>query len=120
MKYSISLKENRDFRRLYTKGRSKSSSRMVLYCRKNRLGKNRIGITVSTKLGHAVKRNRIRRRIREVYRLNEERFEPGNDIVIVVRGRALDSTFAELTETLLRLSDALGLLKPDDVQEETL
>lgn len=120
MKYSISLKENRDFRRLYTKGRSKSSSRLVLYCRKNRLGKNRIGITVSTKLGCAVKRNRIRRRLREAYRLNEERFEPGNDIVIVVRGKAMDSDFSELTQTLLRLADALGLLKPDAAQEEAL
>ncbi|MBE6992837.1 MAG: ribonuclease P protein component [Ruminococcaceae bacterium] len=120
MKYSISLKENRDFRRLYSKGRSKASSRMVVYCRKNRLGKNRIGITVSTKLGCAVKRNRIRRRMREAYRLNEERFEPGNDIVIVVRGKAMDSEFSELTQTLLQMSGALGLLKPDPAEEETL
>lgn len=120
MKYSISLKENREFRRLYSKGRSKASSRLVLYCRKNRLGKNRIGITVSAKLGCAVKRNRIRRRMREVYRLNEERFEPGNDIVIVVRGRAMDSGFDDLTRSFLRLADALGLLKPTDAEEESI
>ncbi len=113
MKYSTALKANRDFRRLYSRGRSKASSRLVIYCRKNRLGANRIGITVGAKLGCAVRRNRVRRRIREAYRINEERFQPGYDIVIVVRGRAMDSSFGELSASLIKLADALGLLKPD-------
>ena len=62
MKRAVTLKENHEFRRLYQKGASAVSGCMVVYCRKNRLGHNRLGITVSVKLGHAVVRNRARRR----------------------------------------------------------
>ena len=68
MKRAVTLKENYEFRRLYQKGASAVGGGMVLYCRKNRLGHNRLGVTVSVKLGHAVVRNRARRRLREVYR----------------------------------------------------
>ena len=68
MKKTIALKENHEFRRLYHRGTSSAGRHLVLYCRKNRLGHNRLGVTVSVKLGHAVVRNRARRRLREVYR----------------------------------------------------
>ena len=67
MKNTVSLKENHEFRRLYHRGTSSAGRHLVLYCRKNRLGHNRLGVTVSVKLGHAVVRNRARRRLREVY-----------------------------------------------------
>ena len=76
MKYTVSLKENRVFRRLYAKGRSAVSPTMVLYCRKNGRRENRLGLTTGTKLGHAVVRNRVRRRLREIYRLQEHRLSP--------------------------------------------
>ena len=85
MKYTVSLKENRVFRRLYAKGRSAVSPTMVLYCRKNGRRENRLGLTTGTKLGHAVVRNRVRRRLREIYRLQEHRLSPGYDIVVVAR-----------------------------------
>ena len=62
------LKKNSDFRRLYSKGQSAVNSYVVVYCRRNREKVNRLGYTVSTKLGHAVVRNRVRRRLREIYR----------------------------------------------------
>ena len=71
MKAAVTLKENYEFRRTYQKGVSAVSPVMVLYCRKNRLGRNRLGLVSSTKLGHAVVRNRCRRRLREVYRLEK-------------------------------------------------
>ena len=87
MKFSSSLKLNHIFQRLYhTQGFADGN--MVLYARRNRLGRNRVGITVSKKLGHAVVRNRTRRRLREVYRLNEQKFAPGWDIVVVARSRS--------------------------------
>ena len=114
MKFSCALKRNHIFRRLYnTKGVANAS--LVLYARRNRLGRNEVGITVSKKLGGAVIRNRTRRRIREVYRLNEERFTPGWDIVIVARSRAVKAPFGVLTESLLTLAESAGLL----AQEET-
>ena len=113
MKYSSSLKLNHIFRRLYhTSGQA--DSYLVLYARKNRLGCNRVGITVSKKLGHAVVRNRPRRRLREVYRLNEEKFSPGWDIVVVARSRAVEAPFAALTRSYLNLARKAGILAPED------
>ena len=80
MQFSKSLKLNHLFRRLYHKGKSCANKYLVLYCRKNGSQENRIGLTVSGKLGHAVVRNKIRRRLREIYRLHEAEFRPGWDI----------------------------------------
>ena len=110
MKFSTSLKLNHIFRRLYrTNGQANSC--LVLYARKNRTDTNRVGITVSKKLGKAVIRNRVRRRIREAYRLNEEKFLPGWDIVIVARSRAVEVSFQKLTESLLSLAERSDLLQ---------
>ncbi len=111
MKAAVTLKQNHEFRRLYQKGASAVGGGMVLYCRKNRLGRSRLGITVSVKLGCAVKRNRARRRLREVYRLNSPRLRQGWDIVLVARGRTLTASWKELNDTFLRLCRKLGLLE---------
>lgn len=109
MKFSSSLKLNHIFQRLYrTSGHA--DSYLVLYARKNRSDSNRIGITVSKKLGHAVVRNRTRRRLREVYRLNENRFAPGWDIVVVARTRAVEAPFDKLTASYLSLAAKAGIL----------
>lgn len=77
MKSTTTVKKNYEFRRMYAKGKSGVSSCLVVYYRKNRLGHNRLGVTVSTKLGHAVVRNRVRRRIREIFRLSQGEDEAG-------------------------------------------
>ena len=110
MKRATSLKQNHEFQRLYKRGKSAVGSSMVLYCRKNKLGHNRLGITVSTKLGHAVVRNRARRRLREVYRLNSGRLDQGWDLILVARGRCLSTPWPELNATFLRLAGKLELL----------
>ena len=89
MKKTVTIKQNHEFRRLYNKGQSAVSPSMVIYCRKSRLAHNRLGITVSTKLGCAVKRNRARRRLRELFRLAQPRMKQGYDVVIVARTRAV-------------------------------
>lgn len=109
MKFSSSLKLNHIFRRLYATS-GFANGFLVLYARKNRSPANRVGITVSKKLGCAVVRNRTRRRIREVYRLNEDRFAPGWDIVLVARGRAVEAKFDKLTEAMLSLAGKAGIL----------
>ena len=115
MKFSSSLKLNHIFRRLYRTG-GYANGLMVLYARKNRTGGNRVGITVSKKLGKAHIRNRARRRLREVYRLNEERFQPGWDIVVVARHKAIDCDFQELTNAYLSLAKKAGILNPEGAQ----
>ena len=110
MKFSTSLKLNHVFRRLY-RTTGQANSMLVLYARRNRTPGNRVGITVSKKLGKAHIRNRARRRIREIYRLNEEKFLPGWDIVIVARHRAIEADFGKLTAAFLQLAGKAGLLK---------
>ena len=84
---------------------------MVIYCRKNKLEHNRIGLTASVKLGHAVVRNRSRRRLREVYRLNTDKLCQGWDIVLVARSRTATISWQELNDTFLRLCRKLDLLE---------
>ena len=112
MKFSTSLKLNHVFRRLY-RTNGFAGPYLVLYARKNRTGGNRVGITVSKKLGKAHIRNRIRRRLREVYRLNEDRFLPGWDIVLVGRGKALDGDFEAIVKSLLSLAGKAGILREE-------
>ena len=109
MKFSTSLKLNHIFRRLY-KTNGFAGPYLVLYVRKNRTEGNRVGITVSKKLGKAHIRNRIRRRLREVYRLHEDQFLPGWDVVLVARSKALTADFAALTKSFLSLAKKAGIL----------
>ena len=107
------LKKNSDFRRLYAKGKSVVTPYMVLYCRRNSLGVNRLGYTVSTKLGHAVVRNRVRRRLREIYRLNSPVMKKGFDIVVVARSRCVGARYAKMNAAFLEACGTLGLLRED-------
>ena len=113
MKKTAALKENHLFRRAYNRGKSAADSCLALYVRRNGRKGNRLGLTVSTKVGHAVVRNRVRRRLREIYRLNEDRLIPGVDVVIVARVRAASSDYHRLEKSFLKLSDKLGLLKKE-------
>ena len=105
---------NYEFRRVYAKGKSAASPRMVVYVRKTGLPSSRLGITVSTKLGKAVVRNKIKRRFREIYRLNEEKLLCGYDIVIVGRMKSTTAEYADLDRDFLYLAEKLGLFKSGD------
>ena len=112
MKFSCALKLNHIFRRLYSAS-GHANSYLVLYARRNHSATNRVGVTVSKKLGCAVVRNRVRRRLREVYRLNEAKFVPGYDIVVVARSRTIDAPFDKLTAAYLSLAKKAGILLED-------
>lgn len=107
MLHTVSLKENSAFRRLYYRGASAANRYLVIYCRRNGRQESRLGFTVSTKLGHAVVRNRIRRRLREIYRLHEAK--SGYDIVIVARSAALTADHTTLTKAMVSLLRRLNL-----------
>ena len=111
MKRAVTLKENHEFQRMYRKGASAVSAGMVVYCRKNKLGHNRLGLTASVKLGNAVTRNRCRRRLREVYRTNADKLSQGWDIILVARSRTATVSWAELNGMFLRLCRKLDLME---------
>ena len=116
MKHTVSLKKNHEFRRLYSKGKSAVSPYFAVYCRRTRRPQNRLGITTGVKLGCAVQRNRVRRRIRELYRTNEERIAAGYDVVVVARTRAVYARYGELERSFLQLMRRLGLLSSGAAQ----
>lgn len=110
---AVTVKENYEFRRIYRKGKSAVSPQLVIYCQRNRRGHSRLGVSVSTKLGCAVVRNRVRRRIREIYRLNKAKVLPGYDLIVVARVRAVETDYQKLDRTYLRLLEQLDLLRED-------
>ena len=111
MDFTKSLTKNHEFKRLYNKGKSAASKCVVIYCIKNNKAENRLGVTVSTKLGCAVQRNRIRRRLKEVYRLNEQSLRKGYNIVLVARLRSRYAGWDELESSIISLFVKLGLTK---------
>ena len=111
MEFTVTLKKNHEFRRLYSKGKSAAAATLVCYCRKNGRACSRVGYTVSNKIGNAVTRNRIRRRLREIYRLHEHTLKQGYDIVIVARHKAAETDYHRLERDLLRAFEKLSLCR---------
>ena len=116
MRYTTSLTKNHEFKRLYNKGKSAASRCAVVYCARNGKTENRLGITVSTKLGGAVQRNRIRRRLKEIYRLHEHTLRTGFNIVLVARVKSRDAGWSELESSVLSLFKKLGLLNTGETE----
>lgn len=110
LNFSVSMKKNHEFRRLYAKGKSAATPSLVVYFRRTNRDYNQLGITVSTKIGNAVCRNHIRRRLREIYRLNEHRLQRGLDIVIVARAKSRYVSYAELEKAFLSACSRLEIL----------
>jgi ribonuclease P protein component len=104
MKYSESLKKNKDFKEVYKNGRSAANRSLVLYVKENDLGRNRVGISVSKKVGNSVVRHRITRLIREGYRLQEEYFHIGYDMVFIARVNAKDCAYREIESAIYHLA----------------
>ena len=111
MNFSESLKKNSDFKNVYTHGKSFANKYLVMYMLENEMGKNRIGISVSKKVGNSVVRHRITRLIRESYRLHENIFNSSLDIVIVARNSASTVGYTEIESALLHLSKLHHILK---------
>ena len=110
MKFTVSLKLNHEFQRLYHRGKSAALPTLALYCRRRRGRGNRLGLTVGKKVGGAVVRNRVRRRLREIYRLNEDKLVSGIDLVVVARVRAAHAPYRRLEQSFLKLCGKVGLL----------
>ena len=109
MKFTTSLKKNHEFKRLYNRGKSAATQYVVVYTRQNNSAQNRLGITVSKKIGGAVQRNRVRRRLKEIYRLSEHTLNSGYDIVVVARLKSRFAEYRELEASVLLLFKKLKI-----------
>lgn len=103
MRFSESLKKNRDFQNVYKNGKSYANRYLIMYVLENGSAGNRVGISVSKKVGNSVVRHHVTRLIREAYRLQEEMFKAGLDIVIIARATAREVGFDEIKSALLHL-----------------
>ena len=110
MIFTDSLKNNRDFVNVYTSGRSYANKSLVIYTLKNASDRNRLGISVSKKVGNSVVRHRLKRLIKESYRLHEKMFNSGLDIVVIARKGSDACDFAGIESALLHLMKLNGTL----------
>ena len=113
MKYSESLKKNKDFQKVYHIGESYANKKLVMYILENETDGNRLGISVSKKVGNSVIRHRLTRLIREAYRLHEEMFNSGLDIVVIARVSAKDADFFSVESALLHLGGLHHIIKSE-------
>ena len=118
MHFSESLKKNKDFQHVYRKGKSYANKLLVMYVLKNGSDTNRLGISVSKKVGNSVVRHHVTRLIRESYRLQEEMFNSGLDIVVIARAGAKESTYYDIEKALLHLGFLHRITKVTDNEFE--
>ena len=110
MIFTDSLKNNRDFVNVYTSGKSYANRYLVIYTLKNNSDRNRLGISVSKKVGNSVIRHRLKRLIKESYRLHEKMFNSGLDIVVIARKGSDACDYAGIESALLHLMKLNGTL----------
>lgn len=110
MKKTDSLKKNQDFQKVYKEGTSYANRYLVMYVLSNERKENRLGISVSKKVGNSVVRHRITRLIRESYRLNKEAFLKGWDLIVVVRPSAKDCSYREICDAFMNLANRHRLI----------
>ena len=111
MRFSESLKKNHQFQFVYKNGKSYANKYLVMYVKENGTDKNRIGISVSKKVGNSVIRHRVTRLVRETYRLHEAVFNSGLDIVVVARASAASVGYEEIESALLHLAKLHHMIK---------
>ena len=117
MLHTVTLNQNRDFKKVYRAGKSAVHPLLVTYAVKNRKGRARVGITATKKIGKACKRNRARRIIREAYRQMEPTVVKGWDIVFVARGRTTQVKMQEVKRGMDKQLQKLGLLQKPEPQQ---
>ena len=114
MIFTHSLKSNIDFKKVYDNKNSKVNKYLIMYVLENNLNINRLGISVSKKVGNSVVRHHLARLIRESYRLHEDMFNSGLNIVVIARNSAKDISFHEMESAMLHLFKLHGVIKKED------
>lgn len=111
MEKKYRLRKNIEFKRVYNGGKNFWNRNLILYIKKNKLEESRLGITITKKIGNAVVRNKIRRRIKELYRLNMHRFKNGYDLIFIPKKNVVDLSYKELESAFLHILKISGILK---------
>lgn len=111
MEKKYRLRKNIEFKRVYNKGKNYWNRNLILYVRKNGLEETRLGITITKKIGNAVIRNKIRRRLKEIYRLNHQSVKNGYDLIFIPKKNVVDLSYKELESSLIHILKISGILR---------
>ena len=105
------IRKNAEFRAVYRRGKSFSNSLLVLYIYKNKKNINRLGVSINKRVGNSVERNRIKRLIKEIYRLNSDNIKVGYDLVFIARNLSKGRNYMEIGNSIKNLIKKAGLWK---------
>ena len=111
MEFTESLRNNLQFQNVYKNGHSKANKYLIMYILENNSDYNRLGISVSKKVGNSVVRHRVKRLIKESYRLHEKMFNSGLDIVVIARSEASLVSYKEINSAVRHLFKLHNLMK---------
>lgn len=111
MEKKYRLRKNMEFKRVYNGGKSYWNRNLILYVRKNDLNNSRIGITITKKIGNAVVRNRIRRRIKEIIRLKLGNIKTGYDLILIPKKNVQDISYKDLESAMIHIMRISKILK---------
>lgn len=111
LKKSKGIRKDKEFRYVYQRGKSFANKYLVIYIMKNKSKENRFGISVSKKIGKAIVRNKVKRRIREAYRLNIDEYLNGEsyDIIFIARNPSKDCSYKDIEKSVINLVKKAGL-----------
>ncbi|MBU5308688.1 ribonuclease P protein component [Clostridioides mangenotii] len=108
--FTNGIKKDSDFRKVYKHGKSFANKYLVIYILEKRTEESRIGISVSKKVGNAVTRNKVRRLIKEAYRINiDDKIKPGYDIVFIARVSSSNASFEDIDKSVKYLVKKSGV-----------
>jgi len=111
MEKKYKLRKNMEFKKVYSGGKNFWNRNLILYIRKNKLEESRFGVTITKKIGNAVVRNKIKRRIKEIYRLNMYRIKDGYDLIFIPKKNVVDISYKELESALIHILKLSNMLK---------
>lgn len=112
-----SLKNNQDFKKIYKTGKNYWNRNLILYVRKNDQEVNRVGYSITKKVGNSVIRNKIRRRMKEIYRLNLLNLDEGYDLIFIPKKNVTEISYRELESAMLHIIKLTGIKKVKDKNE---
>ncbi len=111
MEKKFRLRKNMEFRKVYSHGKNYWNRNLTLYVKKNNIDETRVGYTITKKIGNSVVRNKLRRRMKEIYRLNFHRIETGYDLVFVPKRNIVNLSYEKLDSSMIHIMRKAGVLK---------